>query len=41
MVSSGILEYRRSGEVMKNYTIRYGIDVNPDINKHNFITKLI
>ena len=29
MVSSGILEYMIPGEVINNYTIGYGIYVNP------------
>ena len=41
MVSNGILEYRRSGEVINIYTIRSGIEVKPERHKFYFTTKLI
>ena len=33
MVSSSILSYGRPVEVLKNYTIGSGIEVNPEIQK--------
>ena len=41
MVSSGILEYWRLGEVLNNNNNGYGVEVNQEINKKGFITKLI
>ena len=40
MVSSGILEYGRSGEFFNNYTIGSGIEVNPERHKFNITKKL-
>ena len=36
MVSSGILEYGISVEVLKNYTIGSDIEVNPEVKKVDF-----
>ena len=36
----GILEYGRPGEVLNNYKIGSGIEVNPEIHEFDFTTKL-
>ena len=41
MVISGILEYRRSLEVLNNYTIGSDIEVNPEGQTFYFTTKMI
>ena len=40
MVSSGILEHKRPGEVYNNYTSGYDIEVNPEIHKFDFTINL-
>ena len=40
MVSNDILEYGRPGEVLNNYTSEYGVELNPEIKKFDFTTKL-
>ena len=39
MVSSGILEYVSPGEFRNNYTIGYGIEVNPERHTLYFTKK--
>ena len=40
MVSSDILEYESRGEVLNKHTSEFGIEVNPEIQKLDFTTKL-
>ena len=41
MVSSYILEYRTTGEVLNNYKIGSIIEMNPEREKFDFTKKLI
>ena len=41
MDSNDIVEYGRTKEVRNNYTIGYGVEVNPERQESNFTTKLI
>ena len=40
VVGSGILEGVRPGEVLNNYTIGYGIAVNPERHKFDLIENI-
>ena len=41
VVSGGILEHVRPGEVRNNYKCGYGVEGNPEIQNIYFTTKLI